>query len=222
MSRWNWFTWPFGREGKNTLEIQEWLGKEEERQRPGQRRQFGVDANLGSCTPEEQATSELANLSIEGVEEKISTWPGAHRRCTRLPTKDLWLETVLIFCRCFFFFFIRLFQTDITHLGPVISTARMHMVTKVPRVPIPQKTLQSNIAKKICEENISETWEWERENIFETWEWERQYKTGRRQRPRWRQRQCPWRGTSSFFAHIWWWLWWWLEIHPIRIKQISS
>ena len=46
----------------------------------------------------------------------ITIWPGAHRMCTRLPTSDLCLALV-------------------------ISTARMHIVTKVPSVPNPVNTL---------------------------------------------------------------------------------
>ena len=40
------------------------------------------------------------------------------------------------------------------YLGPVISTARMHMVTKVPRVPIPQNTLKSDLSKVLHEVRI--------------------------------------------------------------------
>ena len=96
--------------------------------------------SLGAAT----AVCRVRQSRMKYAVSAISIWPGAHSRCTRLPT---WVvRTVVLSVHEISISTVRS-RYELTRdlcLALVISTATTHMVTKVPRVPNPQNTLASS------------------------------------------------------------------------------
>ena len=75
----------------------------------------------------------------------------ATKKC---PLKDFCQHPVDIFNIILCAYFLK----NILDLGPVISTARMHIVTNVPSVPMPLKNLKGEKLHKEPNKNSLKTW----------------------------------------------------------------